>query len=304
MTFYRQAVVAATVLFLGGIVVGLAVTLVVPRVLDLALTPGADHRLYGIRYWAHRLVTRLTNRRFFTELLGDSSFVVGYLRALGYRLSPVVQTGSNFGMAVQHDNPYLSAVGGGTVVADGLSLVNADYSSTAFRLTPVSIGRHNFLGNNIAYPARGRTGDDCLLATKVMVPIDGPVREGVGLLGSPSFEIPRSVERDNGLDVTGPELRRRLAAKNRHNAVTIALRLLVRWAHLVGITVLASGADRLSGSYGVAALVPFSLAGVLFTVTFYVLVERAVDRLQVLAPRGCSIYDNAFWRHEGAWKVT
>ena len=103
--------------------------------------------------------------------------------------------------------------------------------------------------------------------------------------------------------MTGPELRHRLAAKNRHNAVSIALRLLVRWAHLVGITVLASGADRLSGSYGVAALVPFSLAGVLFTVAFYVLVERAVDRLQIVAPRGCSIYDRAFWRHERAWKV-
>ena len=31
---------------------------------------------------------------------------------------------------------------------------------------------------HIAYPAQGRTGDDCLLATKVMVPIDGPVRRG------------------------------------------------------------------------------------------------------------------------------
>ncbi len=95
-------------------------------------------------------------------------------------------------MMVQHENPYLSSVGSGTVVADGLSILNADFSSTSFRVSEVSIGRDNFLGNHIAYPAQGRTGDNCLLGTKVLVPIEGEVREGVGLLGSPSFEIPRS----------------------------------------------------------------------------------------------------------------
>ena len=54
------------------------------------------------------------------------------------------------------------------------------------------LGPHNFLGNGIVYPAGGRTGDNCLLATKVAVPLDGPVRTGVGLLGSPCFEIPRT----------------------------------------------------------------------------------------------------------------
>jgi non-ribosomal peptide synthetase-like protein len=41
----------------------------------------------------------------------------------------------------------------------------------------------------------------------------------------------------------------------------------------------------------------------LFTAVYYVLVERATDRLQVHAPDGCSIYDPVFWRHERAWKV-
>ncbi len=45
------------------------------------------------------------------------------------------------------------------------------------------------------------------------------------------------------------------------------------------------------------------LAGLLFTVVFFVSVERAVDRLQILAPSGCSIYARGFWRHERAWKV-
>lgn len=43
-------------------------------------------------------------------------------------------------------------------------------------------------------------GGNCLYGTKVMVPIDGGVRKGVGLLGSPPFEIPRSVHRDHTFD--------------------------------------------------------------------------------------------------------
>ena len=119
--------------------------------------------------------------------------------------------------------PTLSAVGTGTVVADGLSINNADYSSTSFRVSQTTIGPHNFLGNNIAYPSRGKTGDNCLLGTKVMVPIDGKVREGVGLLGSPSFEIPRSVLRDTRLDLESTERRRRLTLKNWHNLGTVGL---------------------------------------------------------------------------------
>ena len=105
------------------------------------------------------------------------------------------------------------------MVADGLSINNADFSSTSFRVSQTTIGPHNFLGNYVTYPSQGRTGDNCLLATKVMVPVDGKVREGVGLLGSPSFEIPRSVQRDTNLDTSRArdELRRQLAAKNKHN---------------------------------------------------------------------------------------
>ena len=50
--------------------------------------------------------------------------------------------------------------------------------------------------------AGARTGVNVLLGTKVMIPIDGPVRENVGLLGSPCFEIPRAVEPDRSLPAT------------------------------------------------------------------------------------------------------
>ncbi|WP_219414398.1 Pls/PosA family non-ribosomal peptide synthetase [Pseudonocardia nigra] len=302
--FYLQAVAVSYWLFLGSLLVGLLVVVTVPRALALLVRPDTVHPLYGIGYWAHRAIGRMTNVKFFTELFGDSSYIVGFLRSIGYRLSPVEQTGSNFGMAVKHDNPFLSSVGTGTVVADGLSFVNADFSNTSFQVSRVSIGRRNFLGNNIAYPAGGRTGDNCLLATKVMVPLDGEIREGVGLLGSPCFEIPRTVERDNSFELDDPaELRRRLGDKNAHNVATIALRLLTRWVYTLGLTVLAMVAGDLYHAWGAAVII---LAGGLLplvSVGYFVLVERAVTGLKALVPQGCSIYDRAFWRHERYWKV-
>ena len=191
------------------------------------------------------------------------------------------------------------------MVADGLTFLNADFSNTSFQVSRVSIGARSFLGNNIAYPARGKVGDNCLLGTKVMVPLDGEIRRNVGLLGSPPFEIPRSVERDTQLDHlgTGDEPRRRLGAKNVHNLVTIGLYLLVRWLHLFGVTVLGAVAIDLYSSWGVRAVALFFVLTPLFTVGYFVLVERAVTGLQTLTPEGCSIYDVRFWRHERFWKV-
>ncbi|MFI2352384.1 Pls/PosA family non-ribosomal peptide synthetase [Streptomyces sp. NPDC019443] len=304
--FYLEALVASLVAFFGGILAGLLVVSTVPRLLSLAITPGRTYRLYGFHYGIQRAITRLTNIKFFTTLFGDSSAIVHYLRCLGYDLSHVEQTGSNFGTLVKHDTPYLSTVGSGTMVADGLSIINADFSSSSFRFSPTSIGPNNFLGNRIAYPSRGRTGDNCLLATKVMVPIDGPVREGVGLLGSPSFEIPRTVLRDTQFDhlAHGDELRRRLAAKNKHNAVTASLHLLARWFHFFVLALIAMAAVEL---YQTIGLLAFALAGLLtwiFTIVYFTLVERAVTRIHPVKPLYCSIYEPDFWAHERFWKLT
>src|SRR5205823_14165824 len=130
-----------------------------------------------------------------------------------------------------HASPLLCSVGSGTMVADGLTLVNVEVSSTSFRVSRASVGPNNFVGNDVTYPAGGRTGDNVLLGTKVLVPLEGKIREGVGLLGAPCFEIPRSVERDSRFDHlrTGEALRRGLAAKNRYNLRTIGLFLFTRW---------------------------------------------------------------------------
>jgi non-ribosomal peptide synthetase-like protein len=185
-------------------------------------------------------------------------------------------------------------------------MINAEFSATSFRVAPVVIGRNNFLGNGIVYPPGGRTGDNCLLGTKVMIPVSGPVREGVGLLGSPPFEIPRSVSRDRqfGELSRGVVERTLLRAKNRHNAATMSLFLLVRWLYVSGILLIAllplRGDASLAGTLGTAGSV---VADLLFTIVYFVLVDRAVTGFRGMRPKFCSIYQPAFWRHERFWKV-
>ncbi|MFD0308916.1 Pls/PosA family non-ribosomal peptide synthetase [Streptomyces sp. NPDC127119] len=306
--FYAEAFALSVALFVGFIVVGLAVVTVVPRLLNRFLEPDRVYPLYGFHYSVQRTVARLTNVKFFKWLCGDSSYIVHYLRAIGYDLSHVEQTGSNFGTGVAHETPFLATVGRGTMVADGLSIMNAEFSGTSFRVSRATIGPNSFLGNHIAYPVGGRTGENVLLATKVMVPLDGEVREGVGLLGSPPFEIPRTVERDTRFDHLreGDELHRRLTAKNRHNLHTMGLFLLLRWFDWFALMVLGFAAFDLYGEYGTAGgpLIGASLlAGVAFTTVYYALVERIILRFRPLEPRLHSIYDPLFWQHERLWKV-
>ncbi|MFI2642294.1 Pls/PosA family non-ribosomal peptide synthetase [Streptomyces sp. NPDC018610] len=303
--FVTDTLVVATVLFLGALVLGLAALYTVPRLLSLVVRPDRVYPLYGFHYAAHRAVAALTNVRFFPWLFGDSSYIVPYLRGLGYDLSKVEQTGSNFGTEVQHETPFLVSVGSGTMVADGLSVLNAEFSSTSFRVARATIGARNFLGNNIAYPAGAKTGDNCLLATKVMVPLDGEVREGVGLLGSPCFEIPRTVERDTRFDHlrTGDELRRNLAAKNRYNLRSMALHLLLRWLHTTVLTAIGLASVDLYGTLGHVVIAAYLALTLALTTLFYVLVERTITSFRALRPRLCSIYDPYFWWHERLWKV-
>ena len=299
-----DVVILSTALLVGGLVLGLLVMATIPRMLALLVRPNRVYRLYGSAYWALRTITRMTNSKFGTRVTGDSSYIVGYLRAIGYRFHKVEQTGSNFGTAVVHDSPFLCHVGSGTVVADGLTFVNADYSSSSFKVSPVRIGARSFLGNAIFYPARARVGEDCLLATKVMVPINGPVRQGVGLLGSPSFEIPRSVDRDAKLAVTPEQRRLGVKAKNRHNLVSIALLLLSRWVYLALVVLLVRIALELYPQYGKPMIAALGGAELLLTFVYFVLLDSAVRWLAALRPQGVSIYDRGFWRHERYWKVT
>jgi len=305
---YLDALVLSLVLFFGlSLIVGLAVVFTVPRLLNLAIKPDKVYPLYGFHYAIHQAIARMTNSKFFNWLFGDCYYIIYYLYCLGYDLSLGETTGSDFGGVNQHDNPYLTSIGGGTMSCDGLSIINADYSSTSFRLSRVSIGSHNFLGNFVAIPSGARTGDNCLIATKAMIPLDGPVREGVGLLGSPCFEIPRSVERDRQLDHlrTGDELRRRMAAKKRYDLRTMGLLLFLRWLHVFALTVLMLAAFNLYHVFGPVTFATELALSLVFSVAYFVLVQWAIMgfRTMRLRPQFSSIYDQYYWWHERYWKV-
>jgi non-ribosomal peptide synthetase-like protein len=302
---YANALVISLVLFFGSVLLGLLAVATLPRLLNVFVKPVKVYPLFGFHDRIHRAIVRMTGVKFFTHLFGDSSFIVYYLRWIGYDLCEVEQTGSNFGTEVGHETPFLSTIGSGTMVADGLSIMNADFSTTSFRVSPVYIGGNSFFGNNIAYPAGGRTGDNCLIATKAMIPLDGEVRSGVGLLGSPSFEIPRTVERDKAFDylTEGDELRRRLRTKNWHNLRTMGIFLLGRWLHFFLVTVFALGALDAYGGFAQLQMAVLFAVSVLVTPVYFVLLERAIKGFRHLEPKYCSIYDPYFWRHERLWKV-
>ena len=303
---FLEALLLSVVLFFGLELVALVAVGTVPRLLRVFIKPDTVYPLYGFRWNVHRIIAGLGRGEFLPLLFGDSSYIVHYLQWLGVRLKPVEQTGSNFGSEVKTSNPFLSSVGRGTMAADGLVLVNEEVSSTSFKVSSVAIGTRNFLGNYVTYPSGGRTGDNCLLATKVMVPIDGPIREGVGLLGSPPFEVPRSVERDSRFDHlrTGEALRRGLAAKNRFNLRTIGIFLSTRWLGVFLITLIDLAAFTLFydvlGHAILAVLVALSaIAGAVY----YALVERIFEMISPPPPPICSIYDSRFWWVERVWKL-
>ena len=305
--FYVDAVLLTILFLFGGILVRLVLAATLPRILNRKIEPDKAYPLYGVHYWAHQTIANLTNIKFFNVLFGDSSYIVNYLRWIGYDLSEgVVQTGSNFGSSVKHDNPFLVSIGKGTMIADGLSNINADYSNTSFQVSQTTIGANNFLGNHIAYPSQGKTGDNCLLATKVMVPLDGEVREGIGLLGSPTFEIPRSVARDIALDhpKSEAELAQRLAAKNKHNLVTIGLFLLGQWVYAFVFLLLMFAAADAYNTIGHLVFVLAAYIGFVSRPFYHILLERISLWGQSLRPRQCSIYNPYFWFHERYWKMS
>ncbi|HYX81797.1 MAG TPA: Pls/PosA family non-ribosomal peptide synthetase, partial [Gemmatimonadales bacterium] len=300
-----EAAIVSVLGFLAVVLIGLLLNITASRVLNRFLEPERVYPLYGFHDAVHRAIARIGRWRFFPYLFGDSVYIVNYLQWLGFRLRPVEQTGSNFGSDVLHANPALSAVGTGTMVADGLVLVNDEVSSTSFRVSRTAIGRDNFVGNDVIYPAGGRTGSNCLLGTKVLVPLDGEVREGMGLLGSPSFPIPRTVERDHQFDHlrSGEALQRGLEAKTRYNRDTIGLFLITRWLSVLVFALPYLAAIELYGEVPVVISGLFFALSLALTAVFLVVVHRFFDFLEPLKPTTCSIYHREFWLEERHWKL-
>ncbi len=301
---------AALALEAASLVTAAATVLVVPRLLRPLVAPEVSHPLHGLRWQAARALARFSNNRFLCTVFGDSAMIVGWLSAVGYDLSQATQTGSNFGVDQRHHSPFLCTFNRNTLVSDGLRLTNLEVSGTSFRLRAVSVPADTYLGNVVRYPADAAVGPNCLIATKAAVPLDGPVRTGVGLLGSPAFEIPRSVQRDHLFDLYKQPglLEQRLARKLRSNLVTMAL-YLARW-WLLTVLALGSGAAALNLVGPGAGLAPTALALAAAAATTVVggalvsvLLERLVVRFQPVQPLYCSLYDPRFWAHERFWKL-
>jgi non-ribosomal peptide synthetase-like protein len=139
-----------------------------------------------------------------------------------------------------------------------------------------------------------------------MVPIDGCTRQDVGLLGSPAFEIPRTVRRDAAFQeaTTDDERRRRLRVKNRHNGVTAVLFLLAGLTDVYVVAVAGLLAVDYYFRFGVLAVGVGAVASLVFTIGFHVLLERAATSFRAMSPHICSIYDPYFWSHERFWKLS
>ena len=294
----------SAVLLFGSILLSFALVTIIPRILHLFVREGRTYVRYGFHHWVFGNIQGFSNSRFLNYLCGDSSFIVYYLRLIGYELNSVFQTGSNFGVEQWHDNPFLCDIGSGTMCADGLSMINVHMTSTSFRFAKASIGANNYLGNDVFYPPEGKTGDNCLLGTKVMIPVDGPVRENVGLLGSPCFEIPRAVDRDREFNNFADETtrRKRLTGKNWHNLFTLLSFLFVQWMYLDIIFTLGVAATIYSHHYGMISWLVY--AGILpvFSILFFATIERASLRFGSMQPQIVSIYDRRFWQVERYWK--
>jgi non-ribosomal peptide synthetase-like protein len=303
-TFYLAIAAVVALAYLALLILAILAILTIPHCARFLIKPGKTYPLYGIHHVAQQLITTLTNSQNLVLLLGDSAYITTFLRLLGYQMTPLIQTGSNFGTQHTHDSPHLTTIGTGTLVSDGLFAINAEFSNTSFRVDRVVIGGHNFLGNNIAFPAGARTGSNVLLATKVMVPTDGPIRENTGLLGSPPFEIPRTNPAHSKFEILdNPGLiRRQLTRKTRYNTRTLALIIAARTIQFIITAQAIAIAYVFYPQHHILATTAALLAMTLITAVYPLLAERAITGFRQLQPQHCTIYDPYFWKHERLWK--
>jgi non-ribosomal peptide synthetase-like protein len=300
------ALINSLILFGGFLLFGLAVHLAMPFLLRRLLKAGKVYPMYGPHHLAAQALSLFSFSQGFQTIFGDSSFAVSYFRWLGVAQPEIRQTGSNFGCATAMQSPGDVEVGSGTMISDGLTVVNMELGHGAFRLLPAAIGKSSFVGNVVYYPAQARVGDNCLLATKVAVPLDGPLRENVGLLGSPCFEIPREVanrQRFNPVPET-PAAQERLVAKDRFNLRTIGFYLAAQWVLMFAFFLVGGVGAALYPVYGwPVVVIAFALLPVL--VIAHALAGEWFGHFGVrIKPTACTIHESYCWWIERHWKFS
>ena len=137
-----------------------------------------------------------------------------------------------------------------------------------------------------------------------MIPIDGPVRNGIGLLGSPSFEIPLPKNATAASNSDAVSSAAGSPPRTGTTSRTMGIYLAVQWfrtyvSMLLGLTALDLY-DRLD----MAAVAVGLIAIAVFNFGYSVLAERASTRFRPLQSQHCSIYEPYFWWHERYWKLS
>jgi non-ribosomal peptide synthetase-like protein len=286
----------------GGLSVHVGLAHVVRRFLDAERC----YPMYGAHHLAAQGLSLLAFSQRFQTVFGDSSFAVDYFRWLGVSQPDMRQTGSNFGCATIMQSPSDVEIGAGTMISDGLMVCNMELGHGSFRVVPVTLGRRSFVGNTVFYPAQGRTGDNCLLATKVAVPIDGPVRENVGLLGSPAFEIPREVANRQRFDPLAetPAAQAQLAEKDRFNLWTIGCHLVADWLLVFAFLLFGAIGGALYPVIGWGAVaLGFALLPVV--VFLHGIASEWFGHAGIrIKPAACTIHERYYWWIERHWKFS
>ncbi len=295
--------------FLGIVLACISVT-AIPRIIRYFLQTNKSSPLFGIQYALSVWMARFSNSTYLNRIFGDSSLIMYYFKAIGYGMKGVVQTGSNAGVQQQHNTPFMCSFSKNAMVADGLTMKNIDISHTTFKLGAINVPENTFLGNDIYYPTGAKIGNNCLIGTKAMIPIDGPVRSDTGILGSPPFEIPRSVDRDQQFEqYKNPDLLRKcIRLKLFSNLRTLGLFFFKSCTLLFFLSLIAVQVISLLHSYPVVSvqstvLLVSGIAGMLFAIFYTILFERIATGFNSLRPRYCSIYEKPFWKHERYWKM-
>ncbi len=299
-------------LYIGSIVVAMLNVVTIPKLYNLFFKPDKVHKLFGFQYWLARSINQSSNSLFLHSLWGDSSLIMPYFKAVGYDLSTATQNGSNFGVEQIHHSPFLCKFNRNTLVSDGLYMLNMDMSTSSFRMSQIEVPADAYLGNDLRYPVGAKVGADCMIATKAMLPIEGKLHEGVGILGSPPIEIPRSVARDGRFDhYKKPGIfEQRLKMKLKSNLITLGLFMLRAYIAMVVIGLVVAGVVKLLFTDSIPSSVNIGLIGgvlamfSLFFVSLYNIAwEWAVVKLYPVKPRVCSLYERPFWNHERFWKM-
>ncbi|MEP1208760.1 MAG: Pls/PosA family non-ribosomal peptide synthetase [Rhizobiaceae bacterium] len=296
-----------------AIATGVLSVSIFPKLWNYFFRPGEVHKLFSVQYFLSQNITRSSNSSALLALFGDSSLVVPYFKAVGYDLKNMSQNGSNFGVRQTHHSPFLCKFNDNTLVADGLHMINMDVSRTSFKMSQITFPKNLYLGNDLHYPTGAMVGENCLVATKAMLPIDGEMRVGVGVLGSPPFEIPRPQQDDDRLDYYKRDgvLEQHLWLKLKSNLRTLAWFMLRNWSVgffslLAGLWMIANYGEYILANVGVGSAVLAVFGWCVFMLrTFYnIAFERIATWYRPIKPRICSLYEQPFWDHERFWKLS